>query len=68
MESEGDDRKTLFLERARKRGKVHLVEMVTLVDKHEQLAGFPNQKLLTKFIVDVHKLDAGHTFLGFCGR
>jgi hypothetical protein len=68
MESEGDDRKTLFLERARKRSKVHLVEMVTLVDKHEQLAGFPNQKLLTKFIVDVHKLDAGHTFLGFCGR
>ena len=68
MEADGDERKTLFLERARKRSKVYLVEMVTLVDKHEEPAGFPNQKTLTKFIVDVYKFDAKHTFLGLCGR
>ena len=68
MDSEGDDRKTLLLERARKRSKVHMVEIVTLVDKHEESAGYPNQKTLTKFIVDVYKFDAKHTFLGLCGR
>ena len=68
MEADGDERKTLFLERARKRSKVHLVEMVTLVDKHEEIAGFPNQKTLAKFIVDVYTFNAKHTFLGLCGR
>ena len=68
VEADGDERQTLFLERARKRSKVHLVEMVTLVDKHEESAGFPNQKTLTKFIVDAYKFDAKHTFLGLCGR
>ena len=55
----------MFLERARKRSKVHLVDMVSLVDKQEESAGFPNQKTLTKFIVDVSKFDAKEYFSGF---
>ena len=68
MESDDEERQALFLDRARKRSKVHIVEMVTLVAKNEQLASFPNQKTLTKFIADAYKVDARRTFLGICGR
>ena len=54
-------RQALFLDRARKRSKVHIVEMVTLVANNEQLAGFPNQKTLTKFIANVYKVDDSRT-------
>ena len=68
MEYDDEERQALFLDRARKRSKVHIVEMVTPVANNEQLASFPNQKTLTKFIADVYKADARHTVLGLCGR
>ena len=70
LETDGADRRALFLDRARKRQANHTQELVTLLVDDEQATFrmFPNKKTLSKFLVAAYRVDARFTWLGICGR
>jgi hypothetical protein len=70
LETDGADRRALFLDRARKREAKHTQELVTLLVDDEQATFrmFPNKKTLSNFLVAAYRVDARFTWLGICGR
>ena len=72
LEVDGLDRRALFLARAKKRGGHHRAELVTLLapgqDNDAAYQEFPNRMILSRFLVDIYRIDARFTWLGICGR
>jgi hypothetical protein len=70
LETDGPDRRALFLARARKRGKNHRSELVTLLGPGQNAAyrEFPNRMNVAAFLKAIHRVDARFTRLGICGR
>jgi hypothetical protein len=72
LEADGAQRQQVFLSRARKRGRNHRQEMVTLLApgqiRDAAFQAFPNCMTVSSFLVAIHRVDARFTQLGFCKR
>ena len=72
FEGEDEERKALFLARARRRGRAHQVEMVSLVTPaqlHDAAYGaFPNRMTMAAWLARVCKVDASLSHMGHCAR